>query len=117
MELWKLKDMLCNELDEIVRKGELNAGDLDAVHKLTDTIKNVYKIECLKDENEYSMRPYAHSDYMQTDSYRAPHYVRGHYSREAGDKFSSEIHRFMDESNLNEADKQALRRALDIINR
>ena len=34
----KLRDKLCDELDEIARKGELGAGDLEIVHKLTDTI-------------------------------------------------------------------------------
>lgn len=115
MELWKLKEMLCNELDEIARKGELNAGDLDTVHKLTDTIKNIYKIDCLKDENGYSMRPYAYE--YDDNSYRTPHWVKGHYSREASDKFSSEIRRFLNESNLSMADKQALDKALEIINR
>lgn len=46
--LHRLKDMLCREMDEIVMKGDLNAGDLETVHKLTDTIKNIYKIEMLK---------------------------------------------------------------------
>lgn len=32
-----LQDMLCDELDEIAQKGEMSAGDLDTVHKLTDT--------------------------------------------------------------------------------
>ena len=44
---YKLKDMLCQELDEIAEKGELGAGDLDIAHKLTDTVKNIYKIEML----------------------------------------------------------------------
>ena len=45
--LYKLKDMLCQELDEIADKGDLGAGDLDIAHKLTDTVKNIYKIEAL----------------------------------------------------------------------
>ena len=43
--MYNLRDMLCKELDEIARKGELGAGDLDIAHKLTDTIKNIDKIE------------------------------------------------------------------------
>ena len=43
--MYDLRDMLCKELEEISRKGELGAGDLDIVHKLTDTIKNIDKIE------------------------------------------------------------------------
>lgn len=44
-----LKDKLCKELEEIARKPEMSAGDLEAVHKLTDTIKNLDKIEILED--------------------------------------------------------------------
>ena len=61
---YKLKDMLCQELDEIAEKGELGAGDLDIAHKLTDTIKNIDKIEMLEDEGysrdgDYSQRRYS----------------------------------------------------------
>ena len=44
-----LRDMLCDELDEIAKKPEMSAGDLETVHKLTDTIKNIDKIEMLQD--------------------------------------------------------------------
>ena len=42
-----LRATLCDELQEIARKPELGAGDLEIVHKLTDTIKNIDKIEML----------------------------------------------------------------------
>ena len=48
--MYDLRNMLCKELDEIAHKGELGAGDLDIVHKLTDTIKNIDKIEMLDGE-------------------------------------------------------------------
>lgn len=47
--MYELKDKLCDELEEIARKGELGAGDLEIIHKLTDTIKNLDKIEMLDD--------------------------------------------------------------------
>lgn len=47
--MYELKDKLCKELDEIARKGELGAGDLEIIHKLTDTIKNLDKVEMLED--------------------------------------------------------------------
>lgn len=50
----ELKEKLCDELDEIARKGELGAGDLEIIHKLTDTIKNLDKIEMLEDDGGYS---------------------------------------------------------------
>ena len=52
--LHKLKKMMCRELDEISNKGDMSAGDLEAVHKLTDTIKNIDKIMYLESDDEYS---------------------------------------------------------------
>lgn len=49
----ELREKFCKELDEIARKSDLNAGDLETVHKLTDTIKNIDKIYML-DEGGYS---------------------------------------------------------------
>lgn len=46
--LHELKEKLCEELQEIAEKQDLSAGDLEAVHKLTDTIKNIDKIEMLE---------------------------------------------------------------------
>ena len=47
--MYELRDMLCKELDELARKGELGAGDLEIAHKLTATIKNIDKIEMMED--------------------------------------------------------------------
>lgn len=52
--LKELREKFCEELDEIARKGELNAGDLETVHKLTDTIKNIDKICILEEDDGYS---------------------------------------------------------------
>lgn len=100
--LYELKEMLCKELDEIAHKGELTAGGLETVHKLTDTIKNIDKIMMLEEDGEYSERrrdsmgrysrdgdweahgKYGHMYDEDGASYahRGKHYVRGHYSRE-----------------------------------
>lgn len=84
--MYELKEKLCKELDEIAGKGELGAGDLEIIHKLTDTIKNLDKIEMLEDDG-YSQPGYGReggSSYNRGSSYanRGKHYVRGHYSRE-----------------------------------
>src|SRR5699024_9130685 len=52
--MYELKDKLCKELDEIARKPEMGAGDLEIIHKLTDTIKNIDKIEILDEDGGYS---------------------------------------------------------------
>ena len=89
--LYEIKDMLCYELEEIANKGELTAGTLDTVHKLTDTIKNIDKIEMLEEyEDEYS----ADDDYAYARNGRGRgrnakrdsmgRYSRDGYSREGG---------------------------------
>lgn len=45
-----LKDMLCAELEEYAQKQKMSAGDLETVHKLTDTVKNIMKINVLEEE-------------------------------------------------------------------
>lgn len=40
----QLKDMLCKELEEITSKGELTAGSLDTIDKLTHSIKSIETI-------------------------------------------------------------------------
>lgn len=47
----KIKKMLCKELDEYAMKGKLTMADLEAVHKLTDTVKNLDKIAMLEEES------------------------------------------------------------------
>jgi hypothetical protein len=47
----KIKKMLCKELDEYAMKQKLTGGDLDMIWKLTDTVKNLDKIEMLEEES------------------------------------------------------------------
>lgn len=55
-ELHKLKDMLCEELEEYGSKSELTTGTLDVVDKLAHTIKNLQKIIEKYEDDEYSGR-------------------------------------------------------------
>ena len=50
----KIKKMLCKELDEYAMKSKLTGGDLDMIWKLTDTVKNLDKIEMLEEGGGYS---------------------------------------------------------------
>lgn len=92
--LYDLKDKLCRELDEIAEKPDLSAGDLETVHKLTDTIKNIDKIMMLEEDDGYSRGggweargTFGRPIYDDGHSYarRDSHYVRGHYSRDGRD--------------------------------
>ena len=48
----KIKKMLCKELDEYAMKQKISGADLDMIWKLTDTVKNLDKIEMLEEESE-----------------------------------------------------------------
>lgn len=69
----ELKEKLCEELEEIARKPEMSAGDLEAVHKLTDTIKNIDKIDMLEEDGGYSQD----GDWMARGTYDRGNSYRG----------------------------------------
>lgn len=56
----KIKEMLMNELYEYEEKakkmsgGKISVQELDKIHKLTDTVKNIDKIEMLEEGGGYS---------------------------------------------------------------
>ncbi len=116
--LENLRDKLCAELDDIAKKGDLGAGDLDILHKLTDTIKNIDKIEMLEDggysragEWEADMR----GTYGRGSSYanRGKHYVRGHYSRADGkDRMRAHLESMMRDAEDEHA-RAAIRRCME----
>lgn len=122
--MYDLRDMLCKELDELARKGELGAGDLEIAHKLTDTIKNIDKIECLEGEDGYSSR-YSRDGNWEADmrgtygrgsSYRGRHRdAMGRYSRTDGvEHLREQLDRMMRETN-DERVRDALRRAAEML--
>ena len=85
----KIKKMLCKELDEYAMKQKISGADLDMIWKLTDTVKNLDKIEMLEDGNSYDgyseMREYP---YMGGSSYARG---RGRYAkRDSMGRYSSE---------------------------
>jgi hypothetical protein len=54
----KIKDMLCEELEVFSKKPNISTADLDKIHKMTDVIKNIDKIELFEEDTEsgYSER-------------------------------------------------------------
>lgn len=79
--LENLKEMLCEELEELSHR-ELTLGDLETVHALTDTIKNIYKIVVLDKEVGDEMGGKYSRDSSYATRRKGMHYVRGHYSRD-----------------------------------
>ena len=93
----KIKEMLMKELYEYEEKakkmsgGKISAGDLESLHKLTDTVKNIDKIEMLEEDGGYSEdgaymgegRIYGTS-YARGRGRNAKRDSMGRYSREGG---------------------------------
>ena len=82
-KLHELKEKLWAELDELAEKRDMGAGDLEVVHKLTDTIKNIDKICALEEDVGYSQAVDG-GDYgrKSSDDNRGKDYDRGQYSRD-----------------------------------
>lgn len=120
--MYDLRDVLCKELDEIARKGELGAGDLDIAHKLVSTIKNIDKIDLMENEgysrdNDYSQRRYSRDSYGGGSSYarRGTHYVRGHYSRDgAKDDMKRQLQEMLDNAD-DDTIRNAIQRCMDAV--
>ena len=145
-----LKDLLCAELEDYAEKGKksgkMSMGDLDSIHKLTDTVKNILKIDMLEDESGYSEdgaymgegRIYGTSydgydrgasyargrgRYAKRDSMgrysRDDGYMRrdGGYSREDGKAYMMEQLEDMMEDAEKPAEKEALRRCMEALKR
>lgn len=87
ISMHELREMLCKELDELTRKGELSAGSLDTVDKLTHSIKSIDTIvamqggsfdDCYDDESSYAR---GRTGNIRRDS-------MGRYSRNMGHNYS-----------------------------
>ena len=87
----KIKKMLCKELDEYAMKGKLTMADLDAVHKLTDTVKNLDKIAMLDDGGYSEGRSYMHGSSYDDDMMYSERRGRGKYAkRDSMGRYSSD---------------------------
>lgn len=56
-KVYKLRDTLCNELEEFGTKEKIDAQSLDMIDKLAHAIKNIDKVLCdyeMRQEQEYS---------------------------------------------------------------
>lgn len=134
--LYELKEKFEMELEELARKGELGAGDLELAHKLTDTIKNIDKICALEEEGGYSEAgDYDGGSYNRGSSYRGRRrdsmgrysrdgrggYSRdgrmGGYSRHDAKEAMMEQARDMMDSATTEREREAIRRFMSELER
>lgn len=124
----EIKRMICEEIDEIAKKGEMSAGDLDIVNKLVLTKEKLLRIEELEGELGYSEAgewnangSYARGNsYMNGNSYsrRNSSYARGRrYSRDGYSRAADDIkERMMDMLNngdFTSSQRQSIQRIMD----
>ena len=135
-----LKDLLCAELEDYAEKGKksgkMSMGDLDSIHKLTDTVKNILKIDMLEGETGYSedgaymgegriygtsyddgMRRGAGYSYARGRGRYAKRDSMGRYSRDDGKAYMMEQLEDMMEDAEKPAEKEALRRCMEALKR
>lgn len=119
----ELKDMLCDELEHIAQQGELTAGSLDTIDKLTHSIKSISTIMAMEDAGysrdyvgKYAGGSYAQRrDSMGRYSRRGGSYARGRggYSRDdEKDKMIEKLEKMMEQTDDMNA-KQAIEQAIN----
>lgn len=69
----ELREMLCEELNEITKKGEIDERTLDQIDKLTHSIKSIDAITAMEESEKYGRR-YGEGSYERS-------YGEGSYSR------------------------------------
>ncbi len=130
-----IKDMLCDELEEIAKKKELTTNSLDVIYKSVDVLKDIKTIESM--EMEYPSEGYSQDGYSRGFYERMPvyayddgthSYARGRGSnakRDSMGRYSSdgysmdtreELQRLMTNAQ-NDREREAIRKALDSMNR
>ena len=83
----KIKKMLCKELEEYGDKKSLSSADVEMIHKLTDTVKNLDKISLLEQGDDGYSETYPY--YMGGSSYARG---RGRYAkRDSMGRYSSDM--------------------------
>ena len=89
-KLYELRDMLMEELEECTDRGELSAGSLEIVDKLTHSIKSIDTILAMEDagyshDDDYSYRGYS---YARGRGRNARRDSRGRYSRDSYSRYN-----------------------------
>lgn len=77
-ELYDLKDLLCEELKQYGKKGDLTAGSLDVVDKLSHALKSVETIIAMEEADDSYSEGYGGPYYDR--SMRGSSYARGRRS-------------------------------------
>lgn len=93
-ELFGIREMLCDELSEYAGKQEMGTGELDVIHKLTASIKNIDKIAMFES-----------GGYSRDDGYsREDGYSRGGHAKDVIERMMQDT----DDPNVKEALRQCM---------
>lgn len=72
----QIKDMLCDELEQIAKKKELTTNSLDVLYKGVDILKDITTINAMEQESGgYSQEGYSRDGYSQGYYGRVPYYM------------------------------------------
>lgn len=124
-----IEDMLCKELEEIGRKGEVTSNNLDVMYKSLDIIKDIHTVDAMKkggysntysgDYSERYMHPMYSTSNMENsyDNRGRGRYAErdsmGRYSSDGYSRSSADEIRNLMSRTQNEQDKEILRKALE----
>ena len=109
-KLEEIREMLCDELDKIAERGELSAGSLDMVDKLTHSIKSIDTIMAMHGySNDYRYNDGGRSYAARRDS--MGRYSRGRYSyTDHKDHVIDQLHDMMEDADA--GTKAAIKKAI-----
>lgn len=110
-DLYKVKDMLVDELKEFGKKGDLSKPSLDAINKLAHAAKNVCKVIDYCEQDEYDYSNAMSRSYRDVNSYRSGDNSYRGYSR-ANEDVKGHLRRLMENAN-DERVREELRRMMD----
>ena len=73
----ELRDMLCDELDNIAEQGEITTGSLEIIDKLTHSIKSIDTIMAMEESGYSNERGYSRYSGYDDGYSRRGSYARG----------------------------------------
>ena len=126
-----IREMLCDELEEIAKKNELTTNSLEVIYKSVDIIKDLSVIEAMEEEyghhdgysnGYYDRYPYYMYDDMSSYARGRKRDSMGRYSRDyehegySRDSMKDELRAMMDKAKTDK-EREAIRMALDSMNK
>lgn len=138
----KIKDMLCQKMEEIARANSLSNTDVEKLNMLIVAYEKLLKAEEMEGLGEYSQGRYSRDGYWtaqggyskgndmmydergnsyryddgMSEARRGTHYVRGHYSRnDASEMTKQRIRNMMSSGNMSIEDKRTLEEAMELM--